>query len=118
VKNEAVIHDPLHAMLAHLIVDKLGMDAIRARELTPDRPLVGGSLGLNKLDVLEVAGHVEEQFDVSFNDGVVSQNALTSIASLATFIRLRARVSTVARLPELEGEFDETELMLPDGFRI
>lgn len=118
MKNAAVIHDPLHAMLAHLVVDTLGLDVSRIHELTPHGPLVGGSLGLNDLDILEVVSHIEEHFDVSFDGGVNSRNALTTIASLASFIRRQAPVSVMMRLPALDVEFDEDELMLPDGFRV
>ena len=117
MKNEDVFHDPLHAMLARVIVETLGLDASSAGELTPHSPLVGGNLGLNDLDVLEVAARLEEQFDVSFGGGLGSQNALANIGSLASHIRRQAPVSIAANLPALDSEFDETELMQPDGLR-
>ena len=104
-------------MLAQLVVDTLALDTGEVRYLAPHGPLLGGAPGLTMLDVLEVAGHVEEQFDVSFNDGVNSKHALTSIASLASFIRRQAPVGIAANLPALDVEFDETELMQPGGFR-
>ncbi|HUG12587.1 MAG TPA: hypothetical protein VMM36_16340 [Opitutaceae bacterium] len=115
MKNEAVINDPLHAMLTRITVETLGLDACSARELSPHSPLVGGHLGLNDLDVLEVAARIEEEFDVSFGGGRGSRNALTSIASIATFVRRQAPVSIVASLPALDLEFDETEAMQPQG---
>ena len=117
MKNEDVFHDPLHAMLVRVIVETLGLNASSACELTPHSPLVGGHLGLTELDVLEVTARLEEQFDVSFGSGLCSQNALTNIASLAAFIRRQAPAGIVARLPALDVEFDETEVMQPDGFR-
>ena len=118
MKNEVVIHDLLHAMLTRIVVETLGLDPSSARELTPHGPLVGRHLGLNDLDVLEVAATLEEQFDVSFGGRLGSRDAFRSIASLASFIRRQAPVSIMTRLPALDVEFDEDELMLPDGFRV
>jgi acyl carrier protein len=118
VKNEAVIRDPLHAMLARVIVETLGLDARSACELTPHAPLVGGHLGLSALDVLEVAACLEERFDVSFADGVGSRDALTSIATLASFIRRQAPVCVLVTLPALDVEFDEDEVLVHDWFRV
>jgi acyl carrier protein len=118
VKYEAVVHDPLHAMLTHLVIDTLGLDSAQARELTPQTPLFGGSLGLNDLDVLEVAARAEEQFDVSLSEGVGSKDALANIASLASFIRRQAPVTVVANLPALDVEFDEDEVLVHDWFRV
>lgn len=118
MKTETRIIDPLHAMLAHLIVGTLGLDATEALALTPQTPLLGGRLGLNELDVLEVAACVEEQFDVPLDCGMESQGALTSIASLASFIRRQAPVSVMAGLPALDVEFDEDEVLVHDWFRV
>jgi acyl carrier protein len=117
VKNEAVIHDPLHATLMRVIVETLGLDECTARELTPHGPLAGGNLGLNDLDLLEVAARIEEEFDVSFSVGSGSRDSLTSIASLASFIRRQAPVSIASQLPALDPEFDETEVMQPHRMR-
>lgn len=100
-------------MLTRIVVETLGLDAWSARELTTHGPLAGGHLGLNELDVLEVAARIEEEFAVSFGSGMGPQDALVSIASLASFIRRQAPVSMVASLPALELEFEDTEMMQP-----
>jgi hypothetical protein len=118
VNKATVIRDPLHAMLAHIVVDTLGLDAAQALTLTPVTPLLGGRLGLNELDVLEVGARVEEQFEVSLSSGSGWQDALTNIAGLASFIRRQAPISVTISLPALDVEFDEDELQLRDRFRV
>lgn len=118
MKSEPGTKDPLHAMLARVIVETLGLDARSACELTPHAPLVGGHLGLSALDVLEVAACLEEQFDISFADAVGSRDALASIANLASFIRRQAPVNVRASLPVMDVEFDEDEVTLHDWFRV
>ena len=118
MNNGAILHDPLHATLARLIMDTLGLSPSRASELEPDFALVGGKLGLTDLDILEVAVCVEERFEVTFGNDASSKRALTNIASLASFIRRQAPVSMVASLPALDVEFDETQVSQPDWFRV
>ena len=118
MNNRAITHDPLHAMLARLVADTLGLNNAQLLELTPQTPLLGSHLGLNELDVLEVAARLEEQFDVSFSHGVSAKHALKNIASLASFLRHHAPVSIAASLPALDVELDETELMQRDWFRV
>jgi acyl carrier protein len=96
-------------MIAHVIVDTLGLDADNAREIKPHDPLLGDHLDRNGFAAMELGARIKEEFDVSIFGGNGSQNALKSIASLASFIRRQAPISVVASLPELDAEFDETQ---------
>jgi hypothetical protein len=102
-------------MLARLIVDRLGVDASKARDIDPHGSIIGSNLCRNMRDVLEVADQIEEQFDVSFADPVNTCAALASIASLASFIRRQAPFRIVASLPTLDVKSDETGMTRPEG---
>jgi acyl carrier protein len=99
----------LRSHLKHLVAEMLGLDLLDPNTIANDEPLVGGSLGLDSLDVLELAICVEEEFGIAMCGGKESDRVFASIASLADFINTGARTSPagvlrVARISQ-EGEF-------------
>jgi acyl carrier protein len=79
--------DPLRLRLKHFIVDTLKLNDIKADKITDDEPLIGGRIGLDSLDALELFICLEEEFGLMIRSGEESRAALVSIASLADFIR-------------------------------
>ena len=82
--------DPLTSRLKHFIVDTFRLRDVAADQITDDEPLIGGGLGLDSLDALELALGLEEKFGITVHSQDESQVALASIASLAGFIRAQA----------------------------
>ncbi len=81
--------DPLPARLKRFIVDTIKLRDTKADNITDDEPLIGGSLGLDSLDELELALGLEEEFGVVIRTRDESRAAFASIASLANFVRSR-----------------------------
>lgn len=81
--------DPLPSRLKHLIAEQFRLD-LPEPDMIPDHaPLIGGSLGLDSLDALELAICVEEQFGITIQSQAESVHAFASIASLTHFVGAR-----------------------------
>ena len=46
---------PLELEIAHIIVDALNLEDVRAEEIDPEEPLFREGLGLDSIDALEIA---------------------------------------------------------------
>jgi len=90
--------DPLNDRLKHLIVDTLKLDGVTPDQIGDNDPLIGSGLALDSIDALELVVQLEREFGLKIASSEESREALSSIASLAAFIRSRADPS---RLPPL-----------------
>ncbi|HLP07963.1 MAG TPA: phosphopantetheine-binding protein [Opitutaceae bacterium] len=85
--------DPLIERLKHLIVETLHLDDVNPAEIDPAAPLIGSGLSLDSIDALELVVKIEKEFGIKIGSAEESRQALSSIASLAAFIRARADAS-------------------------
>lgn len=92
--------DPLRSRLKHLVADLFRLDLPNPDQIADDEVLIGGSLGLDSLDALELAMCVEEEFGITIASAGESGCAFANIASLAAFIRERSQVDA-ARVPSV-----------------
>lgn len=81
----------LHTELKEMIVRVLMLEGVAPADIgTEDRlfgPAADGKgLGLDSVDALELAIHIEEQFGVKMPDDARAREAFASVASLATYI--------------------------------
>ena len=93
-------HDARRSLLSrlkHLIADLFRMDILEPDEISDYEPLIGGSLGLDSLDVLELAFCVEEEFCVMLYRSDGSLREFSSVGRLADYIQAR-RPTTSTRL--------------------
>ncbi len=79
--------DTLLAQLKQIIARKFRFSAGTTGALSADEPLIGGRLGLDSLDALELALDIEENFGISLGSAAETRTAFTNLASLADFIR-------------------------------
>jgi acyl carrier protein len=105
VKNHCLDQDTLLSQLKHLIADMFRIDIIEPDKIADHEPLVGGRLGLDSLDALELALCIEEVFGIRICVLEESHHAFASIVVLADFI--------LARLPA-----NRTRLRRPPAARI
>lgn len=91
-------HDLLLARLKQIIADKFRFRESTAGKITRDEPLIGGRLGLDSLDALELGMYVEEEFGITIGSAAESRTAFASLGSLADFIRNHATKLPVAGL--------------------
>ncbi len=81
--------DPLPSCLKHLIAGLFRLELADPDAIDDHAPIFGGNLGLDSLDAIELGMCIEEEFGVTLRSREESLHALTSIASLAGFIRAR-----------------------------
>jgi acyl carrier protein len=92
--NAASLHEqPAHpadsglqSELAGLVVEALHLE-VAARDIDPDAPLYGEGLGLDSIDILEVALVVSKQYGVQIRaDAQENQQIFRSLRHLAEYI--------------------------------
>jgi acyl carrier protein len=88
--------DPLLARLKLLIVETLHLEDIAPADIPDDEPLVGGGLSLDSIDALELVVRLEKEYGIKISSSEEARSALSSVGSLASFIRERA---DPARIP-------------------
>ena len=83
---------PLRADLKELLIRKLRLRDVNPGSITDTEPLMLGPLGLDSIDILELALAVEERYGVKISDEELGKKAFRSITALADFI-LEARAA-------------------------
>jgi acyl carrier protein len=63
------------------------LDILDPDTIAADEPLIGGHLGLDSLDAVELGIRIEEEFGIAICGSAGLPGAFASIASLADFIR-------------------------------
>jgi len=100
VKSHCLDPDQLRSRLKHLIAELFRLDLVDPDKIADNEALIGGSLGLDSLDALELAMCVEEEFGITITSRAESVCAFTSIASLAGYIQARSEAAqTVSSHP-------------------
>ena len=93
VNNHASKQDLLPSRLKHLVADLFRPDISEPDTISDRAPLIGGNLGLDSLDAVELALCVEDEFGLALYTPEDSQRAFSSISSLAVFIHTHAHTS-------------------------
>jgi acyl carrier protein len=95
--GEAAANDSqtdLERELKQLIVDALKLEDTAPEDIDSDEPLVGDGLGLDSIDILELAMAIHRQFGVKTgSDDSQNREVYSSVRSLAAFI-LEQKAST------------------------
>jgi acyl carrier protein len=97
VNNRSRATGPLLSRLKRLIADLFRMDILEPEEISDSEPLIGGSLGLDSIDVLELAFCVEEEFSVTLYRLDGSLREFSTIGRLADFIQARMPTTCLQR---------------------
>lgn len=76
----------LQREVAELMIESLNLE-VSADKILPDAPLYGDGLGLDSIDVLEIALVVSKRYGVTLKaDSADNQRIFSSLRSLADFI--------------------------------
>lgn len=90
MSSDAAETDPqtrLEGELKQLIVEALKLEDTSPEEIDSAEPLVGDGLGLDSIDILELAMAVHRQFGVKTgSDDAENRQVYGSVSSLAAFI--------------------------------
>ena len=68
------------------IVAALNLQDVRPEEIDPDEQLVGGRLGIDSIDVLEMVMLVEKEYGLTIDNRELGARVFASIRTLAAFI--------------------------------
>jgi acyl carrier protein len=77
----------LCAELKSLLIARLRLRDVAPEQIADDDSLVGGALGLDSIDMLELALAVEERYGVKITDEHLAQAAFQTIKALAAYIQ-------------------------------
>ena len=72
--------------LKRLIIEKLRLEGVKPEEIDENAQLFGGDLGLDSVDALELAMHIEQIYKIKISDEAMAKEAFQSVKALANFI--------------------------------
>jgi acyl carrier protein len=78
--------DELIAELKIKIIEKLNLIDVTPEDIEVDMPLVGGDLGLDSIDVLELVMMLEEDYGVIIDTKELGMEVFASLATLADHV--------------------------------
>jgi acyl carrier protein len=77
--------------LPQKIVTTLNLPDIDPAEIDPDEQLVGGRLGIDSIDVLEMVMLIEKDYGVIIDSKELGAKVFTSLRTLAQYIETQTR---------------------------
>ena len=78
--------DELISELRQKIVDALNLQDVAPQSIDPDEQLVGGRLGIDSIDVLEMVMLVEKDYGLAIDNRELGARVFASVRALAGFI--------------------------------
>jgi acyl carrier protein len=78
--------DALINELREKIVEALNLQEVAPEEIDPDEQLVGGRLGIDSIDVLEMVMLVEKDYALTIDNRELGARVFASVRALAEFI--------------------------------
>lgn len=79
--------DNLTEELKIKLVEILNLTDVKPEDMDENAQLVGGTFGIDSIDVLEIVVMVEKDYGVRINSQQAGKEIFASIASLAEYIR-------------------------------
>ena len=78
------------------LIETLNFEDIRPEDINSSEPLVGGTLELDSIDILELVIMVEKDYGIKINTQELGAQVFASLEALADYIRAqRAQTATV-----------------------
>jgi len=71
------------------VVDVLNLQDISPADIDPDEQLVGGRLGIDSIDVLEMVIMMEKDYGLTIDNRDLGARVFASLRTMADFIRLQ-----------------------------
>ena len=68
------------------IIETLGLIDVNPEDLKDDAPLVGGDMGIDSIDVLELVMMIEKDYGVKIENKELGVKVFASVRTLATHI--------------------------------
>ena len=80
------MEDELIEELKGKLIVLLNLQDVQPEDFDPDTRLVGGDLGIDSIDVLEMVVMVEKDYGVTINNQEMGQQVFASLRQLADYI--------------------------------
>ncbi len=68
------------------IIEVLNLPDVKPEDIDENSPLVGGDLGIDSIDILELVVMIEKEYGVEIKGEEIGQKVFTSLATLAEYI--------------------------------
>jgi acyl carrier protein len=69
------------------VIETLALEDVTPDDIDPDAQLVGGDLGIDSIDVLELVMMVEKEYGVVIDSKELGAKVFTSLAALGAYIQ-------------------------------
>ena len=79
--------DDLTEKLKIKLIEILNLSDVTPEEIDANEQLVGGDLGIDSIDVLEMVVMVEKDYGVVINNKEIGEKVFSTLAALADYIR-------------------------------
>ena len=79
--------DELVEELKVKIIEVLNLSSVTPADFDADAQLVGGDLGIDSIDVLEMVVMVEKDYGIAINNQEVGEKVFSSLSALAAYIK-------------------------------
>lgn len=79
--------DNLTEQLKSRLIEILNLTDVTPEEIDENEQLVGGELGIDSIDVLEMVVMVEKEYGVVINNKEIGEKVFSTLAALADYIR-------------------------------
>ena len=73
--------------LKEKIIETLYLEDVDKDDIDADAPLVGGDLGIDSIDVLELVMMIESDYSVIIDNKELGEKVFASVRALATYIQ-------------------------------
>ena len=81
----------LIAELKEKIIETLDLIDVTPDDIKEDDPLVGGALGIDSIDVLELVMMIDREYGVKIDSKELGQKIFTTLKTLADYINLNRK---------------------------
>lgn len=78
--------DQLIEELKNKLITSLKLSDIKPQDIDPDAPLIGGGLGLDSIDTLEILVILQKDYGVTVPDVNAGRKVFSSLRTLAEYI--------------------------------
>ena len=83
--------DGMIAELKEKIIATLGLMDVKPEDIVDDGRLVGGDLGIDSIDVLELVMMMEKDYGIKIENKELGAKVFASVRTLATFVLEKRR---------------------------
>jgi acyl carrier protein len=79
--------DQLIEELKEKLITSLKLSDVKPSDIDPDAPIIGGGLGLDSIDTLEILVILQKDYGVTVPDVNAGKTVFASLRTLATYIQ-------------------------------